>query len=83
MTLALVTAFPGFLPYGGEHDGVIPHLSVAHGDAHHAEEAAVELQARLRASGAVHATCTEVTLIENSSGRWQDMHVFQLPAATP
>lgn len=83
MTLALVAAFPSFLPYGGEHDGVIPHLSVAHGNARHAEEAAVELQARLRASGAVHAMCTEVTLIENSSGRWQDMHVFQLPAATP
>ncbi|SFQ43592.1 2'-5' RNA ligase superfamily protein [Variovorax sp. OK605] len=81
MTLALVGAFPGFLPYGGEHEGVIPHLSVAHGDARHAEEAAAELQARLAASGPVHARCTEVTLLENSSGRWQDMHVFRLPPA--
>jgi len=82
MTLALVEAFPGFLPYGGEHEGVVPHLSVAHGDAHHAEQAADELHARLAMSGAVHATCTEVALIENSSGRWQDMHVFPLPAAS-
>ncbi|MFM9925376.1 2'-5' RNA ligase family protein [Variovorax sp. H27-G14] len=82
MTLALVDAFPGFLPYGGEHEGIVPHLSVPHGDARHAEEAAAELQARLTASGPVHATCTQVTLIENTSGRWQDMHVFTLPTAT-
>jgi len=82
MTLALVDAFPGFPPYGGEHAGVIPHLSVAHGDARHAEQAAIELQARLLASGAVLARCTEVTLIENSSGRWKDLHTFRLPQAT-
>ena len=81
MTLALVQAFPGFPPYGGEHPSVVPHLSVAHGDARHAEEAATELRARLHASGPVHAVCTEVTLIENTSGRWQDMHVFKLPQA--
>jgi 2'-5' RNA ligase len=83
MTLALVEAFPGFPPYGGEHEGVIPHLSVAHGNARHAEEAAAELAARLHATGPVHAVCTEVTLIENASGRWQDMHVFELPGRHP
>ncbi|SEU06316.1 2'-5' RNA ligase family protein [Variovorax sp. OV084] len=82
MTIALVEAFPNFPPYGGEHQGVIPHLTVAHGNALDADAAAAELQIRLLASGAVHATCTEVTLIENSSGRWQDMHVFQLPQAS-
>ncbi len=82
MTLALVDAFPGFLPYGGAHEGIVPHLSVAHGDARHAEEAAAALQAHLGTSGPVHATCTQVTLIENTSGRWQDMHVFTLPTAT-
>lgn len=81
MTLALVEAFPDFPPYAGAHEGIVPHLSVAHGSARHAEEAAAELQTRLGASGAVHASCTEVTLIENTSGRWQDMHVFRLPPA--
>lgn len=81
MTLALVEAFPGFRPYGGEHEGAIPHLCVAHGDARHAEEAAAELKMRLHATGAVLAVCTKVTLIENASGRWQDMHVFKLPPA--
>ncbi|MFH0130678.1 2'-5' RNA ligase family protein [Variovorax sp. VaC1] len=81
MTLAMADAFPGFPPYEGAFEGVIPHLSVAHGNALDADAAAIELQARLLASGPVHATCTEVTLIENSSGRWQDLHVFQLPPA--
>lgn len=81
MTLALVEAFPDFPPYAGEHQGVIPHLSVAHGNALDADAAAAELQTGLLASGPVHATCTEVTLIENSSGRWQDLHVFSLPRA--
>jgi 2'-5' RNA ligase len=79
MTLALADAFPDFPPYAGAFEGVIPHLSVAHDNAPDADAAAIELQALLLASGPVHATCTEVTLIENSSGRWQDLHVFQLP----
>jgi len=81
MTRALVKAFPEFPPYDGAHDDIVPHLSVAHGNAQHAEEAAIELQARLLASGPVQARCTEVVLIENASGRWMDMHVFQLPRA--
>ncbi len=81
MTLALVEAFPEFPPYGGEHQGVIPHLTVAHGNALDADAAAAELQTRLFTLGAVHADCTEVALIENSSGRWQDFHIFHLPQA--
>ncbi|RIX75938.1 2'-5' RNA ligase family protein [Acidovorax cavernicola] len=82
MTRALVKEFPEFPPYDGAHDDIIPHLSVAHGNALHAEEAAIELQARLLAAGPVQARCTEVTLIENASGRWVDMDVFPLPAAS-
>jgi len=81
MTLALAEAFPGFPPYGGEHEGVIPHLTVAHGSAADADKAAIALQSRLVASATVRAACTEVTLLENSSGNWRDMHVFQLPQA--
>ncbi len=79
MTLALVEAFPDFRPYGGEHQGVVPHLTVAHGNASDAEAAAGELQARLRASGAIRAECTQIALIENSTGHWKDLHVFRLP----
>ena len=30
LTTAVVAAFPPYLPYGGEHDGVVPHLTVGH-----------------------------------------------------
>jgi 2'-5' RNA ligase superfamily len=33
LTHAVSAAFPGYLPYGGAHDDVIPHLTVGHGPA--------------------------------------------------
>jgi hypothetical protein len=81
MTASLVRTFPEFPPYGGEHAGSIPHLTVAHGDATHAEAAAAELESRLRMHGPIEARCSSIVLIENSTGRWERMHVFQLPAA--
>ena len=79
MTATLVRAFPAFPPYEGEHAEVIPHLTVAHGDAFSAGLAAVELQEKVRRSGAIETMCTSVTLLENSTGRWQAMHDFYLP----
>jgi len=78
MTKALVDAFPDFQPYGGEHEGVIPHLTVAHGNPLEADAAVAELQGRLEASGKIQADCASVMLIENSTGRWEEMHVFHL-----
>ncbi|CAN7762403.1 2'-5' RNA ligase family protein [Variovorax sp. LjRoot178] len=82
MTMALVEVFPDFLPYGGEHQRVVPHLTVAHGEASEADEAAAELQVRLGASGAVKAECSSVVLLENSSGRWNELHMFRLSQAS-
>lgn len=79
MTKALVESFPDFQPYGGEHQGIVPHLTVAHGDAAEASAVAAEVQSRLDAFGAVGANCTSVVLIENSTGRWEELHVFDLP----
>ena len=79
MTHALTEAFPGFLPYAGEHQGVIPHLTVAHGNASDADEAADVLRLRLAQGTALTAKCSSIALIENSSGEWPEMHVFQLP----
>lgn len=31
LTTAVVRAFPGYPPYAGEYDDVVPHLTVAHG----------------------------------------------------
>lgn len=79
LTEALARAFPAYPPYGGAHREVIPHLSVSHGDAALADAAALELEALLREEGPVQARCTSVLLIENASGRWREMHAFDLP----
>ncbi|MBY4697249.1 2'-5' RNA ligase family protein [Burkholderia latens] len=79
LTTALVARFPMFRPYGGGHDGIVPHLTVTHGDAATAHLAAVELEHRLSAPGASRTCCSAVALLGNSSGRWRKMHVIDLP----
>lgn len=79
MTSALVRVFPEFPHYGGEHATVIPHLTVAHGDAEGVAGGAVELEEKMRKTGSIAARCTSVVLLENSTGQWKELHVFDLP----
>ena len=81
LTEALVQRFPEFPPFRGEHLSVVPHLTVANGNASEAEIAAIELEATMRAHGAIHSRCSSVLLIENSSGCWKEMHAFALHTA--
>ncbi|MGO4395807.1 2'-5' RNA ligase family protein [Variovorax sp. M-6] len=85
LTNALAQAFPDFQPYGGAHEGVVvPHLTVAHGDAAQAEAAAAELQRRMGTlEFPVEAVCDSVVLLENSTGRWMQMHDFGLQQGPP
>ncbi len=78
LTSAVVQAFPGYLPYGGKHATVVPHLTVSDGSAQGAREAETELQTLLRRHGPVQARCREIELIENGSGTWKPIHVFRL-----
>jgi 2'-5' RNA ligase len=80
LTNAVAAAFPDYPPYGGAHAAVVPHLTVADGDAQAADDAQRELRADLARHGPVTAHCNCVTLLENSSGRWQAMHEFALAA---
>ncbi|QVN22917.1 2'-5' RNA ligase family protein [Burkholderia pyrrocinia] len=80
LTTALVKRFPKYRPYGGVHDGTIPHLTVAHGDAATANSAATALEERLRILEPIRTRCSSVSLLENSSGCWKQMRVFDLPA---
>jgi 2'-5' RNA ligase len=82
LTTALTERFPMFRPYGGAHEDTVPHLTVAQGDASNAASAAAELEHRLRALGPIRTRCKSVTLLENSSGHWREMHVFNLPNAS-
>jgi 2'-5' RNA ligase len=70
-------AFPDYPPFEGKFDTVVPHVTVAHGDEPLLCEIEVELRIALPGSG-VQARCSELVLIENSSGRWEQMHVFAL-----
>ena len=78
LTEALVQRFPEFPPFRGEHQSVIPHLTVANGSASEAALAASELEAVIQSTGPVSSYCTAVSLLENSSGLWREAHVFPL-----
>ncbi|MCA8067771.1 2'-5' RNA ligase family protein [Burkholderia sp. AU31624] len=79
LTTARVERFPMFRAYGGAHDGMVPHLTVAHGDAATAHLVAVELEHRLSAREVIRTCCHSVALLENASGRWRKMHEIALP----
>ena len=79
LTEALVRRFPAFPPFRGEHDSIVPHLTVANGNASEAAVAADELEAVIQSKGPISSFCSSVSLLENSSGRWREMHVFPLP----
>lgn len=76
LTEHLARQFPAFPPCGGRHEDIVPHLTVARGGKLEHSRAQSELLATL--SGGVACLCSEVVLIENASGRWQQMHVFPL-----
>ena len=56
-------------------------MAVAHADDPQLCEIEVELRIAIAAGGAVKARCHEMVLIENSSGRWEEMRRFALGAS--
>jgi 2'-5' RNA ligase len=67
LTEALASAFPDYLPYGGIHDTVVPHLTLANVDVDLATliaSARLELPFRRRADEAA-------MLVEDEAGRWR------------
>jgi 2'-5' RNA ligase len=79
LTEALVRVFPEFPPFRCEHESIVPHLTVANGNASEAAVAAAELQAVIQSKGPISSFCASVSLLANSSGLWREMHVFALP----
>ena len=78
LTERLACEFPEFPPFAAEFPSIIPHLTVAHGNAAEAERAHAELVTALAAHGPIRSTCASLVLIENASGRWRQMHAFAL-----
>ena len=61
-------AFPDYPPFEGKFPTVVPHVTVAHGDEPQLCEIEVELRIALPPGGGIKARCSEMILIENSSG---------------
>ena len=72
MTVALVEAFPGYLPYGGLHDEVIPHLTLANA---RVDAAAIEAEACWRVPFRRRVTHA-LMLVESADGRWRTARRF-------
>lgn len=74
LTRVLVRLFPDHPPYGGAHDGNVPHLTVARGAVDVLEPS---LRAALPTDG-IAAQCREFVLIGNATGLWRTLHTFTL-----
>jgi 2'-5' RNA ligase len=70
----LVDAFPHYPPYGGAHDDVVPHLTVAHGD----DDAFDEIAAQLAPALPVRVRVERVWLMSQASGEWRRHTPFPL-----
>jgi 2'-5' RNA ligase len=79
LTAGVFGEFPDYPPFEGKFDSIVPHVTVAHGDEPLLCEIDIELRIALPGAG-VPARCTELVLIENTSGRWEQMDVFPLGA---
>jgi hypothetical protein len=80
LTEKLLHQFPDHLPYGGQYDSIVPHLTVAQAGESEHSLAEAHLATTLPPRTGIKAVCNEVVLIENSSGRWERMHSFPLVA---
>ncbi len=81
LTDAIHRAFPDYPPFEGKFTEVVPHVTVAHGDEPLLCEIEVELRIALASAGGVTARCHDMVLIENSSGRWEEMRCLPLGAS--
>ena len=78
LTRGVHRAFPDYPPFSGKFSTVVPHVTIAHGDEPQLCEIELELRIAMATGGAVRARCSEMVLIENSTGRWEEMHCFAL-----
>ena len=78
LTAAVFRAFPDYPPFEGKFATVVPHVTVAHADEAQLCEIEVELRIALASGSPLRARCSEMVLIENSSGRWEELQRLPL-----
>jgi 2'-5' RNA ligase len=76
---ALVRAFPEFPPYGGEHDEIVPHVTVAQGEETLLAGLEEELPARLQ----LQIRVERAWLMEDAPTGWRRHTAFPLDRHTP
>jgi hypothetical protein len=83
LTLAVWNRYPDLPPYGGQHSEVIPHLTVGHFmDDGELKAVSTEFQRAARAAMPIGGSAKEISLMENSSGRWRCRAGFRLGNST-
>jgi 2'-5' RNA ligase len=75
LTELIVGRYPGYPPYEGIHDQVIPHLTVAVGDAELQDRVDAALTPALPIAADVHDV---VLLVEQADGNWRAHSRFSL-----
>jgi len=80
---ALARAFPDYPPYGGAHETITPHLTVA--DIKEAADIEAEVDrierafvAEARSRLPIQTTVTEVWLLAEEDGRWRTVRPYRL-----
>jgi 2'-5' RNA ligase len=79
ITEALVEAFPEYPPYGGEFDEIVPHVTVARGDADTLGAIEQDLRGRLP----VNVRVERAWLVEDTADGWRRHTAFPLDRRTP
>jgi hypothetical protein len=77
LTDGVYEAFPAFPPFGGQHDVLIPHLTIGHGHPVHelrAAEKAIQAQLPIEADAVTVTLMTE----QSAGGPWEKAATFNL-----
>jgi hypothetical protein len=84
LTLAIWGWHPEKPPYGGKWPDIVPHLSVAQlQDEQQLDRINDEFVRAADGKLPIHATATDVALMDNSSGRWRVRATFGLGRKSP
>jgi 2'-5' RNA ligase len=72
LTTAIWQCYPNFPPYGGGFDDPMPHLTLAQlPDEQDLDRVADEFACASQGMLPIHATASQVALMDNEPGRWQ------------
>lgn len=78
LTHRLVRCWPSYVPYGGEHAEIIPHLTVAQG-----KDATLDkVENAIAAHLPVYGRARELTLLTEADGRWSVFETYEMGGGT-